>query len=487
MAYRSLKTFLGIGFLLGFWGFFENSGIWAQLRPEPEGPPQKLPFELHEDREMSTAKLKDKREGNYTTGLPLFSSDPVRGQGLGVLVHYFENGKKDEPLFKYQPYKYKVSGSVFQTTTGAQHHFVDFEIPYIGDTPYRIKAEIYYDRVDNTPYFGIGSHTMKPLTYQDRSLRNRGMVRNAQYGDYEKNLTTIRSGREEREAPLVTDLAYHEYDFESVGGAFAVDRTFWGAFRLAFDQEFSKNIVRTYDQAWYKGSILGTHHEAKVPSGRTLVSQDAEAGRITGLGGGYINYTRIGIMYDTRDFEPDPDKGIVVELNHSVVSKYNASDYEYNKTFAQFMFFYMPLPIFFEELVVAGRAAAHYSAGNVPFFEYRYIWSIDGAQEGLGGVRTLRGYRQDRFVAPVMGWGNLEIRWRFATLRLGDDLFTFSLVPFYDLGKVWDRPKDMDLMGYAHSHGVGLRTIWNQATVILFDYAVSREDRQFFIEFGHVF
>lgn len=485
---KFLKTFLCPISLLTLASFTATSGILAQTGPEPEGPPQKLlPFELHKDREMTEGKLKDKREGNYVTGLPLFSSDPVRGQGLGILVNYFENGNKDEPLFKYQPYKYKLSGSLFQTTNNAQHHFVELEVPYIWDTPYRIKAEVYYDRVDNTPYFGIGAHTMQPLSYQDRNFRGMGNVRNARFSDYEKNLGTIRSGRNLEEAPLVTDTAYHEYDFETVGAAFAIDRTFWGAFRLAFDQELSKNIVRTYDNAWYPGTLPGTNLEFTVPSGQTLVTQDANAGLINGLQGGYINYTRVGLMYDTRDFEPDPDRGIVLELNHSVVSKYNASDYEYNKTFAQFMFFHMPFPNVFEELVIAGRAAAHYSAGDVPFFEYRYIWSIDGPSEGLGGVRTLRGYRQDRFVGPVMGWGNLEIRWRFATLRTSDNLFTFSLVPFYDVGKVWDRPKDMDLMGYAHSYGLGLRTIWNQATVILFDYAVSREDRQFFIEFGHVF
>jgi outer membrane protein assembly factor BamA len=459
----------------------------AQTRPEPEGPPQKLPFELHEDRQMSKERSRDKLEGSYMTGLPLFSSDPVRGQGIGVLLNYYENGKRDEALFDYQPYKYKVSGSVFGTTSSAQHHYIDVEVPYIFDTPYRIKAEIYYDRVDNTPYFGIGSQTMRPLSYEDRSSLRRGRVRNATFSEYEKNLGTIRPGRDLREGPLASDSSYHEYDFESIGGSFAIDRTFFGALRIGIDQEVSSNIVRTYDQSWVPGTFPGTGVEVHVPSGRTKVTEDAESGLITGLQGGFINYTRFGIMYDTRDFEPDPDKGIVLELNHSIASRWNASDYEFNKTFAQFMIFQKILPNIFEELVFASRMAAHYSAGNVPFFEYRYIWSIDGAQEGLGGVRTLRGYRQDRFVAPVMGWGNLELRWRFGSFKWEDNLFTFSLVPFYDFGKVWDRPKDMDLMGYAHSYGMGLRAIWNQATVILFDYGISREDRQFFIEFGHVF
>lgn len=462
--------------------------IDSQTGPEPEGPPQKLlPFDIHEDREMSESKLKDKLEGSYFTGLPLFSSDPVRGQGLGFLLNYFENGKKEDPLFSYQPFQYKVSFSLFQTTNNAKHHFISVEVPYIQNTPYRIKADIYYDRIDNTPYFGIGSQTMKPLSFTDRNSPIPKVVRNATFSDYENNLITIRPGNNLQEAPIVTDRAYNEYDFETFGASFAVDRTFLRAFRIAFDQEFSKNIVRTYDNAFFPGTIPFTSIELNVPSGKTKVTEDAEAGLINGLQGGYINYTRIALMYDTRDFEPDPSKGIVLEWNYSVVSKWNASDYEYNKTFIQFMFFHIPFPNYFEELVIAGRAATHISKGDVPFFEFRYIWSLDGPQEGLGGVRTLRGFRQDRFVGPIMGWGNLEVRWRFATINTKENLFTFSLVPFYDVGRVWDRVRDMGWDGYAHSWGLGLRAIWNQATVILFDYAVSREDRQFFIDFGHVF
>jgi len=203
----------------------------------------------------------------------------------------------------------------------------------------------------------------------------------------------------------VTDSAYHEYDFETVGGSFMIDRTFWKAFRFACNQEVSKNIVRTYDNSYFPGTLPGTNIHFLVPNGRTKVTEDAQAGLITGLQGGYINYTRIGLMYDTRDFEPDPSRGIVAEINYSIASRWNASDYEYNKIFLQYMFFYMPFPEIFEELVLAGRIAGHSTVGNAPFFEYRYVWSIDGPQEGLGGVRTLRGYRQDRFVAPVMGWG----------------------------------------------------------------------------------
>lgn len=115
------------------------------------------------------------------------------------------------------------------------------------------------------------------------------------------------------------------------------------------------------------------------------------------------------------------------------------------------------------------------------------MWSIDGPFTGIGGLQTLRGYRQDRFIGTMVGFGSYELRWRFASLKIGDEFFTFSLVPFYDYGRVWDSEKKIGLQSYKFSYGSGLRIIWNQATVILIDLAKSKEDTQFFIDFAHAF
>jgi hypothetical protein len=38
-----------------------------------------------------------------------------------------------------------------------------------------------------------------------------------------------------------------------------------------------------------------------------------------------------------------------------------------------------------------------------------------------------------------------------------------------------------------HSEGLGLRVAWNLSTILRFDYAVSKEDKQFFFMFEHAF
>lgn len=115
------------------------------------------------------------------------------------------------------------------------------------------------------------------------------------------------------------------------------------------------------------------------------------------------------------------------------------------------------------------------------------MYSIDGPINGLGGMQTLRGYKQDRFVGPVMGFANFEVRLRILSFSLGEENFTISIVPSLDFGRVWDKAKSVNLKDYKHSQTLGVRIIWNQSTVISMDYGRSYEDSQFFLDLGQTF
>ncbi|MCE9500791.1 MAG: outer membrane protein assembly factor, partial [Leptospira sp.] len=177
------------------------------------------------------------------------------------------------------------------------------------------------------------------------------------------------------------------------------------------------------------------------------------------------------------------NKGIFAEITHDRAIKAIGSDFEFNRTWTQARFFYSPAPKTFDKLVIAGRVAGGKTSGDAPFFEYRNMWGTEGTVAGLGGLRTLRGFKQDRFVGPVVGFFNLELRWKFFEIPG----FAFNLVPFIDAGRVWDKTGDVGLKGFKYSKGIGLRIAWNQATIIMLDYARSDEDSQFFVNFNHIF
>ncbi|WP_246050682.1 Omp85 family outer membrane protein [Leptospira langatensis] len=458
---------------------------------------EKVAIELSESKRLSPDELQEKREGWYATGLPVFSQDPVRGQGYGARGYLYQNGNRKSPYFEFQPYMYRFGGQAYKTTNGAAYYELTFDSPFLFDTAYRLKGSINYSVNKNSQYFGIGTSTLHDLTYRDKNQPTGALISGSPFGDREDALSYRRPSDPGSPFPYQSNREYNTYEFRSTTGTFSIDKTFAKAFRWIVAPEFSQNIIRTFD--YPNGRVTNnqdyftpakdpnTGWASSTPNGKSKLTQDYQKGLINGFHGGNVNYLHLGLAYDTRDFEPDPDSGMLLEVNYSNVSRKSGSDFEFQKFFAQGKFFYMPFPKLFEELVIASRAAVQYAKGEVPFSEYRYMWSIDGAINGLGGLQTLRGYRQERFIGPMIGFGNVEIRWRFGTFKFWDQLVTLSLVPFYDFGRVWDGYHDIGTQGYKFSYGSGLRIIWNQATVILIDYGKSREDSQLFIDVGHIF
>ncbi|MCB1160891.1 MAG: BamA/TamA family outer membrane protein, partial [Leptospiraceae bacterium] len=267
---------------------------------------------------------------------------------------------------------------------------------------------------------------------------------------------------------------------------------FDGIMRAVFGTRLSKANVKPYDgqifeaKDPYYGNTDIAFMNVNVPTvqGTTKLTEDAEAKKISGYNGGYINLLRFGLVYDTRDFEPDPNKGVFAEVTHERAEKAIGSDFQYNKMFYSVRVFYSPFPKVFEKFVLAGKLSFVNTKGNAPFFEYRNMWGTETNISGLGGRTTLRGYMQDRFVGPAMGFGNLEVRWKFYEVPG----FAFNLVPFFDFGRVWDRAENASLKDYKYSAGVGLRIAWNQSTIIYVDVASSRENSgQVYMNFNHIF
>ncbi|TGM88426.1 Omp85 family outer membrane protein [Leptospira licerasiae] len=458
---------------------------------------EKVAIDLNESKRLSKNELAEKRSGWYATGLPVFSEDPVRGQGYGARGFLYQNGNRSDPYFEFQPYKYRFGAQAYKTTKGADYYEFTFDSPFLFDTAYRLKTSVSYSTNKNSQYFGIGTETLREIQYRDRNQPTGELKNGGSFSDLEDALSYRRPSSPGSIYPYESSRLYNTYEFRSTTATFSVDKTFWGAFRWIVAPEFSQNVIRTYDYPNGRIATNGDYYSvakdpatgwsSSYPNGTSKLTKDYQAGLINGYHGGNVNYIHIGLAYDTRDFEPDPDSGVLLEMNYSSSSKRAGSDFEFEKFFTQGKFFYMPFPKLFEELVVAGRAGLHYSKGEVPFSEYRYMWSIDGPINGLGGLQTLRGYRQERFIAPMIGFGNFEIRWRFGTFKFWDQLVTLSLVPFYDFGRVWNGYHDISTQGYKFSYGTGLRIIWNQATVILIDYAKSREDSQLFIDIGQIF
>lgn len=444
--------------------------------PPSTAPRAELPDFLARKRRMDDEALLAKREGRYVTGLPLANSDPDTGIGFGARVLWFDDGKREDPLFPVTPYRHRAFLQAFATTKGYQYHWLDYDGPYLDGSPWRLRASAVFERNIASNYFGVGNAAMNRLSFpgDPRTF--------AHYDDYLSELRRLRPD----------GTAYTRHDQYVLTKPTA---------NVSFERDFFGGVVRSLvgfnaswvDVALWDGEAIRADDPARdrtdvaARQASTRLAADCAANRLVGCEGGFNNELRLGVAYDTRDFEPDPRSGLFVELNGTFAHRGFGSRYDWARLTFSPKAYVTPIPGY-RNLVLAGRFLGSVASPDTPFFALRELPFADYDRYGLGGLRTLRGYKQDRFVGRVAMVASLELRWTFAEVRpTKGQRFAFILAPFVDVGRVYDDLSSFTLKGLANGQGAGLRVAWNQATILAFEYGVSREMQAFYVNFNHPF
>ena len=246
----------------------------------------------------------------------------------------------------------------------------------------------------------------------------------------------------------------------------------------------------------YKGADGETHYYDKT---KTLYKDYQDLGIIHAdeAAGGNALEVNAGVVFDTRDIEAAPNRGIWAEayLNGNLLQ------HKYLKACLYFRH-YIDIPI-------------HIPAGD-PVFAYRLAWqqTIAGETplymiqnipllvqrnmitEGYGSTGTIRGLRDNRILTEGMAWANLELRVKLVKFTLFNQYFYIAVNPFFDAGiitkayrtaeletaskanwvntqaftfnTIYDAGKVGDLV---YSAGAGLKIAWNQNFIISAEFA----------------
>lgn len=417
--------------------------------------------------------LAKKNDGGYFTGLPLFAYSTDIGLGLGARVYYYWNGHRDDPRFAQTPYLYRLFVQGFVSTRGLQFHWLDFDAPKIFESKYRVRSQLIYQRNINNNYFGLGEHSLDALRYPG------GTQGYGSYADYTHDQQRL----------LADGTAYTKYDqydllrpvfIASIERQFADDRV-----RVLGGFGFSYARIRTYDGKTVDATnAAGDTVDATQPS--TRLGEDCAAGKLVGCSGGRDNFVRFGVSYDTRDYEPDPNSGVFLDLAIDAGTVALGSEYDYVRALAAARGYWSPFPAA-ADFVLAGRAMIEAQSKGAPFFSMDTLPFTEDPRSGLGGHRTLRGFRQDRFVGSVMTLANVEARWTWGHAKVKGQRFAFMLVPFFDIGRPYDSLGDLTVRRWRSSYGGAFRIAWNLATIVTVDYGRSTEDTGFYINFNHIF
>jgi hypothetical protein len=127
--------------------------------------------------------------------------------------------------------------------------------------------------------------------------------------------------------------------------------------------------------------------------------------------GGFFTNFKVGVVYDSRDNEPNPMKGIWSE---AVVFQSFNKDFTFTKlaiTHRQYFTLIKNRLSFVYRLGYQGVIG-----GEAPFYMLPYMvasFSNTSNNDGLGGSKTVRGVKRNRIVGKGVGYANFEFRWRF--------------------------------------------------------------------------
>ena len=230
----------------------------------------------------------------------------------------------------------------------------------------------------------------------------------------------------------------------------------------------------------------------------------------------FISAIKAGLMYDSRDVENNPTKGIWAEAHAIAAPKWLGSSmdsYKVSATFRQYV------PLGTDKVVFAYRLAYQgFLGNNTPWYLMPFYSNMgyNRDYDAIGGYRTVRGLMLDRVQGLHTGFYNVELRYRFVDFQLFNQNIAFAVSGFTDGAHVFkgydltnkneaalaiSAPEKNELYkkyidtskkdGLHATAGAGLRFIMNQNFIIAFEYArcFNKQDGKgaFYINTGFLF
>lgn len=311
--------------------------------------------------------------------------------------------------------------------------------------------------------------------------------------------------------------AYYNADFEDQDNPDYISRVFYRHDRrsLRLKADFQGNI-KTEKLRWLAGIAFHGTKIASVDIDNLNKGKDAAdlLPNVPGLYDYYVNWgvispeqadggnntlLKFGLVYDTRDIEANPSKGVWEEVIVFAGPKAFGFDNFASSILFLHREYFTLLP---NTLTFAYRLGYQTKlSGDIPYYLLPYFTDSRQIRDGFGGSKTIRGILRNRVVGDGVAFGNFEFRWKFIKTYLWNQNLYIALSTFMDAGRVVDPyaldlsgvPNTLDINGknynpqewfnyqdekFHFSYGAGLRFALNQNFIVAFDYglAAKKED-----------
>ena len=370
-----------------------------------------------ENKENTEATTTDSKKQTVKKGwnfapFPSIGYNSDTGFQIGALCEIFDYGDGST----YPAYKHKFNVDLSWTTKDQVklHFFYDskYLIPKV-----RLTAAATYILAQMYPFMGFNG-AAAPY-FQDLASGKKQLNRVAMYNVKRQMMRVMADFQGDITSPKfrwAAGISYWWYDVQDISlkkkGAYAYD-------------SFTANDYLT-------GMGINS------PSLWQLY-QHAGLIRANEANGGHHIELKAGLVYDSREHEADPTRGIWAELyaygSPDILNGRGKDGYHYLKLAAHFRQY---VPLWKDKIVFAYHLAYQgLLAGNAPYYTLQNINTLYLRQiisDGLGSINTVRGVPYNSVIGDGYAWANFEMRFKLVSFRFIKQNFYLATNPFFDMG-----------------------------------------------------
>ncbi len=257
-----------------------------------------------------------------------------------------------------------------------------------------------YELFQRAPYFGLG----------DASVRDPAL-----------------------EAANGGEQHYYRYSLTRTTALAAVERRVAGALRAHVGVQYRH----------YRAMPLG--------GAPTALGADLASGVASDTGSSNSVEVRAGLLFDTRDEEASPGRGVFVQAMGARALK-GPGDFAFTR-WAFGASEYLPFSI---ETILTFRQAVQLARGGIPFYvAYERLTDWLPA-DGFGGATTLRQNIPGRWLAANNALVSVDLRHKYWDAAIGISPMRLWTVLHADVGRVWNEGERFDVSGLHTGYGTGL-------------------------------
>jgi hypothetical protein len=411
--------------------------------------------------------------------LPVLGYNIDIGFQYGIILNMFNYGDRS----KYPEYIYSVYTELSRTTKGSGINQLFFDSKYLLPGNIRITADLSYLTELTLNFYGFNGYD---------AVYNADFI-NKETPDYKSR---VFYNHDRRFFRFTADFQH------SVG----ISNVNWLAGIGFFNFDISSVNIDKLNK--------GKKEADQLPDTELLFDKYRKWGIISDeeSKGGAVPSLKAGLIYDTRDQEANPMKGIWSEILLFFVPQIAG-----NNTFS-----YVKISVTHRQYftLVKERLNLGYRlgyqgtiGGKAPFFMQPYMitsFAKVTTTDGLGGAKSLRGILRNRVVGDGVVLGNIEVRWKFLKTQLFNENLYLAVNSFADAGQVVKKVKvpenikqklDADEVfgdyfdpGSEQIHGTagaGFQIVYGDNTVINFEYGKALDKRDggggLYIGIGYLF